>query len=30
VEIKDLIDKVGKGYLLTGAATYQQETVHSL
>ena len=30
VEIKDLIEKVGKGFLLTGTANYQQETVHSL
>ena len=30
IEIKDLIEKVGKGFLLTGTATYQQEQVHSL
>ena len=30
IEIKDLIEKVGKGYLLGGAATYMQEQVHSL
>jgi hypothetical protein len=30
IELKDLIEKVGKGFLLTGTATYQQEQVHSL
>ncbi len=25
IEIKDLIEKIGRGYLLTGTATYQQE-----
>ena len=29
-KIKDLVEKVGNGYLLTGAATYQKGTVHSL